>query len=166
MEYFWTLLFLLLSFYFIKYNHIVGNRIDIISPPAIATSTEITPLKKNIVIEKIKESIFYDVMKYLSIPDTFKLRLLSKSIFKKMFGEVEIVEGKCKITKVCSINIPENLFPHVAIIFSKSIWFWNLKFLFPSFLYILESLHLISEITLNDVPKNSLKTLTDVSSGR
>ena len=118
-EYFCTLLFLLLSFYFIKSNLMVGNSIDKISPPAITTRTEITSLKENVVIEKMKKTMLYEVVKYLSIQDAFELGLASKSLFTKMFEEVKIAEGKYTITTFCSINIPKNLFPHVAIIFSN-----------------------------------------------
>ena len=116
---FCILLILLLSIYFIKSHLMVGNNIDTISHPAITTRTEIMSLKKNRIIEKMKTNILYDVVKYLSISETFELGLLSKSLFTKMFEEVKIAEGIYRITTVCSINIPENLFPHVAIIFSS-----------------------------------------------
>jgi len=103
-EKFWRLLFVLVSFYFI--TNLASSNIEKITP------TEITTRNGIIILEK--EILNQILVQYLSIQDIFKLGFTSKSLFTKMIKEVHVTKGKYRISKICTVDIPENLFPYLT----------------------------------------------------
>jgi len=65
-------------------------------------------------IRTIKKSIRHNtLMNYLTLQDAIKLARTSRYLFTDMVVEVEIAEGKHRITKICTIEIPENIFHYL-----------------------------------------------------
>ena len=105
-ENFWIFLFVLLSFFFIKSKLFRGNRMERMAPEKFKAI--------------MKKNIHYNLTTYLPLQDAFKLGITCKSLFVDMIEEEvdEAEEGKHRITKICTINIPENIFPHVTFLFT------------------------------------------------
>ena len=67
----------------------------------------------------MKKNIHYNVTTYLPLQDAFKLGITCKSLFANMIERIdEAAEGNYRITKIGSIDIPENVFPHVIFLFT------------------------------------------------
>ena len=72
-------------------------------------------------ITRIKKDLLHRyLMTYLTLQDAFKFGITCKSLFEDMITEVDgaAEEGKYRITKICTIDIPENIFPHVTFLFT------------------------------------------------
>ena len=71
-------------------------------------------------ITRIKKDLLRYLMTYLTLQDAFNFGITCKSLFKDMITEVDgaAEEGKYRITKICNIDIPENIFPHVTFLFT------------------------------------------------
>ena len=88
-------------------------RMENIAPAKItAMDGRITTMKKHF--------LHHYLMKYLRLQDAFKLGITCKSLFADMIEEEvdEAEEGKHRITKICTIDIPEIIFPHVTFLFT------------------------------------------------
>ena len=87
-------------------------RIEKMAPAKITAMNEITTMTKNL--------LHHNLMKYLRLQDAFKLGITCTSLFADMIEEevYEAEEGKHRITKICTIDIPANIFPHVTFLFT------------------------------------------------
>ena len=83
-----------------------------IAPAKITAMNGITRIKKDLLHRYL--------MTYLTLQDAFNFGITCKSLFEDMITEVDgtAEEGKYRITKICTIDIPENIFPHVTFLFT------------------------------------------------
>jgi len=101
---FWMILLVLL---FTHFSLITTSMEELTTTAAHTTRNELSTLTKQILNNHL--------VKYLSIQDTFKVGIVDKSLFTKMMERVsvEVEENKYRITKICNVIIPENLFVHM-----------------------------------------------------
>ena len=93
----------------VNFKSFEKNKIDEEPSRNVITMNGITRIKKDLLHRYL--------MTYLTLQDAFNFGITCKSLFKDMIdGAAE--EGKYRITKICTINIPENIFPHVTFLFT------------------------------------------------
>ena len=102
-------------------------RMENIAPAKItAMNGRITTIKKHL--------MHHNLMTYLTLQDAFKFGITCKLLFRDMITKVDgaAEERKYRITKICYIHIPENIFPHVTFLFKLN--FETSSFLLSCFL--------------------------------
>ena len=81
------------------------------APAKITAINRITTMKKIL--------LHHNLTAYLPLQDVFNLGITCKSLFANMIERIdEAAEGNYRITKIGSIDIPENVFPHVIFLFT------------------------------------------------
>ena len=77
-----------------------------------AMNGRITTIKKHL--------MHHNLMTYLTLQDAFNFGITYKLLFQYMITKVDgaAEERKYRITKICYIHIPENIFPHVTFLFT------------------------------------------------
>ena len=112
--------FLILTWHECKICHVLKivkcntkANVDFLEQPETNVAAEIMPYEN--IIQLNKDALKVTIMAYLILRDIISFGLTCKTSCKKIFG-LEENEGPRTITKICTVNIPLNLVPHVTIL--------------------------------------------------